>query len=569
MRFLYSCYSLLLALSGYAYGQYDKLLNKTYPQRYDNLREIYVKAMGDPDSVSAFREANTLHKLAIEHGDSDLELETGLLKAYYMTYWHRNETGVIEKAIRALTERAAAEDNLQIGARAHKVLGDYYWFTLKNYELGFETYMLLEQLLEKVSLNELPDKVYHLQNMAQAYHNFSDYRKALYLFSQIQELEDDNDPRGGRNSALYSIGKIYRQLGKLDSSDYYYRKIIDNENSVNHITWKGIASGGLGQNHFLRGAYEKAVPYLQADVDQALVEKDFGLAAGSLITLADISLKQNNLSKAEQQALLARKCLSMAASDRYKHYQDLYPVLSKLYAAKGMPQLAGPYLDSAIFAKDSVTREFSAMRIMRAKQKIELQEHRLAIEKADAEKVSKTRERNLLMVIVFLLIAGSGYFFYMLRRRHLLQQRHKELEIKDREQQLVHATRQLEEFAKNISEKSQLIQHLEAKGVKGVDFELLDKLRESTILTQDDWEYFKKLFEKVHSGYLQRLKQKFPDLTQAEIRFVVLVKLGLDYQAMSSTLGVSGQAVRTTKYRLLKKIELPGDSTFEEVIADI
>jgi tetratricopeptide (TPR) repeat protein len=447
------------------------------------------------------------------------------------------------------------------------VLGDYYWFSLNNYELAFETYMRQEQLLHKVSSRDLPDKVFHLQNMAQAYHNFSDYEKARHLYHQIVSLEVDNDPRGGYNSALYAIGKIHRQLSEVDSSDYYYRKILGNENTVNYPVWRGIAHGGLGLNQFLRGNYDAAIPYLDSEVELALKEKDYGLAAGSLITLADIYLKKNDLQKAERNALFARSCLSKAEPDRYKHYQDLYPVLSKLYSAKGMPSLVGAYLDSAMFAKDSITRQFNSMQMMRARQKIELQEHRAEIEKMDAEKRLKALQANMLIFVVVVILLLSAFFIYYQRQRHREKQAQMAREVKIKEDELASATRQLREFARNISEKSKLIEQLEQQ--QGPDMAVLTQLRERTILTPEEWSYFKKLFDKVHVGYLHRLRQKFPDLTQSEIRFIALIKLELGYQEMSSILGVSNHAVRTTKYRLLKKISLPTDKSLEEVLTTI
>jgi tetratricopeptide (TPR) repeat protein len=562
-------FCLLLFTTAQTFGQHKNLVNKTYPQRYEATCALYLRLIPNPDSLSAFREADEIKALALSHADKDLELEIDLLKAYYLTVWHTRDVVVIQKKLDKLIENALIAKNLQIYVRAKKVLGDYYWDGLKNYELAFETYIVLEQALRKVGGKDLPDKVFHLQNMANAYHHFSDYRKALQLYSQIINLEVDNDPRGGYNSALYSIGKIHRQLGNLDSSDYYYNRIINNASSVNYRIWKGIAQGGLGHNCYLRGKFERATPLLQADVDLALQEKDYGLAAGSLTTLADIFLKKNELDKAESYALHARKCLSLADPDRYKYFQDLYPILGKIYAAKGVIRRVGPYLDSAIFAKDSITRQFNAMQMMRARQKMELQEHRAAIEIVDSEKRLKILERNILLITVLLVLIGSVYSFYNLRKRHRQQEQQQAREIELKKEQLADATRQLNEFAKNISEKSSLIAQLEMRQDAGADAGILSQLRENTILTQDEWESFKKLFEKVHAGYLFRLKRKFPDLTQSEIRFIALIKLGLSYREMSSILGVSDHAVRTTKYRLLKKIDVPENQSIEDLMVNI
>lgn len=550
-----------------ALAQWDHLLHKTYPQRVESLDKIYINTVNTGDTASAFASIASLRNFAVRHHDDDLELEADLLKAYYLTFWCKSQTARITAMLHDLSARAAAQNNIQINTRAHKVLGDYYWADVKNYELAFETFIKQEALLNTVSSEELPDKTYHLTNIAHAYHNFSDYKKALSLFMQILTLKINPDMHAGHNSALYTIGVIYRQQGDLDSSDHYFKRVIHRESEGNYQFWAAIAKGGLGENAYLRGDYTAALPLLQANIDEAIVQKDFGLAAESLIIQANIHLKNNTFGKAEQLAVLARRYLSDTYPDRYRHFQDLYPIFVKVYAAQGKAGLAGAYLDSALFARDSLTNKYNAKLMMRALQKIDLQGHRAEMEKADSEKKLKTTERNLSLALMLIVAAGSVYVYITQRKRHRQEQHLKELKIKQREQELENATLQLNEFARNISEKSRQIEILENK--QGPDAEALMQLRESTILTQEDWDYFKKLFGKVHGDYLHRLREKFPDLTQGEMRFIALSKLGLGYQEMSATLGISSHAVRTTKYRLLKKIDVPDDRSLEEVVMHI
>ena len=553
--------------AGNAYAQWEHLLHKTYRQRFESLNDIYIQILNDRDTTSAFASLTSMRNFATLHHDSDLELEVDLLKAYYLTFWHKSQTVRITGMLQDLSERAVAQDNIEINARAHKVLGDYYWADVKNYELAFETFIKQEALLNKVNTDELPDKTYHLTNIAHAYHNFSDYKKALSLFRQVLTLKFNPDMHAGHNSALHTIGVIFRQQGNLDSSDHYFRRVIRREAEGNYKFWAAIAKGGLGENAYIRGNYTEALPLLQANIDEAVVQKDFGLAAESLIIQANIYLKSNAFDKAEQLALLARRYLTTPNPDRYRHFQDLYPIFVKVYAARGNAKLAGAYLDSALLARDSLTNKYNAKLLMRAHQKIDIQEHRSEMEKADSEKKLKTIERNLSLALVLIVAIGSVYIYSNQRKRHRQAQHLKELKIKQKEQELENATLQLNDFARNISEKSKQIELLENK--QGPDAEALSQLRKSTILTQEDWDYFKKLFGKVHGDYLHRLREKFPDLTQGEMRFIALSKLGLGYQEMSATLGISSHAVRTTKYRLLKKIDVPDDRSLEEVVMHI
>jgi DNA-binding CsgD family transcriptional regulator len=561
-------YLLLVLLNpANALGQWDDLLNKTYPQRFRDLDKIYIRLIGNGDSTSVFKEISSIRDFAIAHNDSDLELESDLMKAYYLTVWHKTQMERIVSMLNNLAARAAQQHNMQISARSHKVLGDYYWVDDRNYELAFETFIRQEDLLNKLSTDELPDKTYHLINIAHAYHNFSDYKKALMLFEQILTLKFNPDMYAGHNSALYSIGVIFRQQGNLDSSDHYFRRVIRKESTGNYQFWAANARGGLGENAYLRGNYTEAIPLLQANIDEALLQKDLGSAAESMIIQANIYLKNNAFEKAGELAKTVRRYLDVTPPERYKHFQDVYAILLKVSAARGQATLATAYLDSALFAKDSLTRKYNAKLMMRAHQKIELQELRAGKEKAESGQRLKLIERNLSLILVLLVAGGGVYVYTTQRKRHRQAQLLKELEIRQKEQELENATLQLNEFARNISEKSKQIEILENK--QGFDDESLSQLRESTILTQDDWDYFKKLFSKVHGDYLHRLRNRYPELTQSEIRFIALTKLGLGYQEMSATLGVSSHAVRTTKYRLLKKIDVPNDLSLEEMVMSI
>jgi tetratricopeptide (TPR) repeat protein len=566
------CLNVILSLflvalnANFAVGQWDHLLHKTYPQRFYDLNKIYLGIIGNGDSTSAFASVGSMKDFAIAHRDSDLELEADLLKAYYLTVWHRTQTQRIVAMLHNLAAKAAEQHNIQISVRSQKVLGDYYWIE-RNYELAFETFIVQESLLNKVDTDVLPDKTYHLINIAHAYHNFSDYKKALSLFRQILYLKFNPDTYAGHNSALYSIGVIHRQRGNLDSSDYYFRRVIRKESLGNYKVWAAIAQGGLGENAYLRGNYKEAVPLLQANIDEAVAQKDFGLAAESLITQANICLSSDSLDKARQLVETARRYLAVSPPERYRHFHDLYSILVKLSAARGERGLAEAYLDSALFAKDSVTRKYNEKLMMRAHQQMELRDLRHEMEKAESDHKVEIAERNLTLALVLLVVAGAGYVYETQRQKHRQAQLMKEREITRQRQELETATLQLNEFARSISEKSRQIEVLENK--QGPDAETLKRLRESTILTQDDWDYFKKLFDKVHDDYLHRLRGKFPDLTQGEIRYFALAKLGLGYQEMSATLGISSNAVRNTKYRLLKKIDVPDDLSLEEVMMNI
>ena len=103
----------------------------------------------------------------------------------------------------------------------------------------------------------------------------------------------------------------------------------------------------------------------------------------------------------------------------------------------------------------------------------------------------------------------------------------------------------------------------------GADPELLQQLQQSTLITSEAWDQFTALFEKVHAGYLHRLRQKLPGLTPSETRFMALAKLNLNNKEMAASLGIGSNAVRNTWFRLRKKLGLPEEHSLEEFVATI
>ena len=99
--------------------------------------------------------------------------------------------------------------------------------------------------------------------------------------------------------------------------------------------------------------------------------------------------------------------------------------------------------------------------------------------------------------------------------------------------------------------------------------ELFSELADSRILTAEDWIQFKELFDKAHSGFTEKLKARFPKLTDAEQRIILLTKLDLSTKQMANILGVSPDSVKKGRYRLKKKINLKTTDSIGSVINSI
>jgi hypothetical protein len=91
----------------------------------------------------------------------------------------------------------------------------------------------------------------------------------------------------------------------------------------------------------------------------------------------------------------------------------------------------------------------------------------------------------------------------------------------------------------------------------------------SAILTDDDWENFKKAFEEVYPRFFAKIRYHYPDITVSELRLSALIKLKLSLKESASMLGISPESIKKSRYRLKKKFDLPEKETLEDFINKI
>lgn len=173
------------------------------------------------------------------------------------------------------------------------------------------------------------------------------------------------------------------------------------------------------------------------------------------------------------------------------------------------------------------------------------------------EKESEIAKRNLMIVAIVLLTA---LLLLYLKRVRLKQQHREQIVLNEKiitEKELVSAREQMKQFTENIIEKSELIEKLNNKLARHVDESriTIEELTTQTILTESDWENFKKMFERVYPRFFVSLKERAAGITVAEQRMAALIKLILTARQMAAILGISVDSVHKTKQRLRQRMQ--------------
>lgn len=322
--------------------------------------------------------------------------------------------------------------------------------------------------------------------------------------------------------------------------------------------WKGFINieiadllseqGDFAQSErYANQGYTLSKSQLTAPSQIVLYQSEFD----ALQVLISVKLKLGKLDEANtllQRALYLQHELEPQGQLDYFKPLRLYRHLAHYYEMLADATSALHYTHLVQNLQDSLDRKNDARKISQIQRKLDAEKY---IERLHSLEKEKHLEQGLRYATTFILVLVS-LLAYLITQRLRDQRRQKEMELGIAQKELLALTQ-------GFREKSELVENLRLENEKlseqGKHSAYLEQLSQATILTEEDWMRFRAVFEKVHPGFILEQKEQFPDLTQAETRFLVLEKLGLGIAEMANMLGVNKNTVYQTRLRLRRKIE--------------
>ena len=570
---------LLFIVSFSVHGQFQHLLHKSYAQRFVALDTLfYNNKVASYDSATFFNKVNQIASLARENDDQDLLLEAELLRLEYYMIGKKNNHQAFLQRMPEFIKKVDKEGIRHLQIRSRQKLAYYYTYIAQNYGPGLDNYLRSYELMKKMPNAELPDKQEMIAAIGRAYYKLDESEKAREFLAKAMNVPPSYRKRIAINNTNF-FGLIYRQESKYDSALYYFRQAkqmaVANKDSV----WIGIASGNIGITYYLQGKNEEAIPLLELDIKECLKAREVGNAVNSMIVLAKVHMKLGNPDKAAQITNRGLKLLNQTG-DPAKYGAELYLLRANQFKDAANYKAAFVFLDSSRIYQNIVQERLNQALHQRAENKIELEQYHAEVE----QEKQQEQLRNILVVCILGAVILIGIIvILMINRKRML--------LKERQQQLQHeketiateldlAVQQLNEFTASIREKNRIIEQYESNENETAQLskieeeeeernKVLNQLVNATILTDEQWDNFIQLFDKVHKGFMIRLREKLPHITPADTRYILLSKLNLSPREMASMLGVRPDAIRLYRHRLRKKLSLGEDESVQELIKNI
>lgn len=456
-----------------------------------------------------------------------------------------------------------------------KVIRGAYYFHLgnafyeaSNFEESFRLGFQALRIFDEVGYQNISEASFYLNRFFEFYYYFKDYKTALsYLKLAIKYNKFEIM---GRSFLLNNEGMVYLKMGDYVNAKNKFRETIELAKKLNEEVYVGIANGNYGNVLRLEGKYAQALPHLYKDIAINIKELPDN-SAYTCLYISDALIQLDSLDKAERYMKLAIQLNRYVQTGRFATF--LYDSKAKYYLKKGQSDKALFYKDLLAKTQDSLLKVFDTRVLLRAESEMAAEKYLNNLENIEKEKDMAIWKRNLLIITIFIISVAVVYGLNQRRKREKAIQEAEQNRIKE---QVAHATTQLEQYIENIRSKNELIEQMTEelglqKKIPTDEAEThLESLYKRVILTEEDWHQFKTLFDQVYPSFIKNLHDKYQDISPADTRLLVLLKLNIRSKEMSYMLGVSIESLRKARYRLRKKLEnMQADTNLVELIAKL
>lgn len=393
-----------------------------------------------------------------------------------------------------------------------------------------------------------------------AFYYYKRYEEAKVQFRLASDGKEwSNNQRIG---ILNTFGLIFRDQNNSDSARYYFQRGLEMAQRTKDIPWTGVISGNLGHLYYLEGNLDKAYEMCEIDFSISVRYNQYGSALNAGYLLIKMDLDRNRLGTAEKR-MAFMDSLVETLEYNMSNSRVVYDARTLMYQAQGNYKAAFESYRIAELYRDTLSKLSAEENLKRTQFQIDFEQ-----KQAELTILQERKKFDEFVIGSLIVLTGLIIFFFVWAIRSIQKRRKRERELSELQRERVkrdleNTEREMRQMLSNLIEKNELIEQLTTEieefnqgapaPVSEERLKMMDKLQSFTLLTDDDWLEFKKLFERLNPDFFHKVMTHSPDLTNAEIRLITLIKLNLSNLEMSRALGISPDSVRKTSLRLRKK----------------
>lgn len=405
-------------------------------------------------------------------------------------------------------------------------LGLVHW-RLEDNKSAMECYVEAAQLAKKQNLTRLLGLTHTNRSLILKEKNF--YISALEHSKQAIDIFQEDGTSRDLAIAYNNHGQIFKNQSLMDSARFYYEKALSIYDTIDY-------KDGMAATYYNLADVFTSEKMEQQAIQAAEKSLELGIESESKVRISEGYLK---------------------LSETYEHFSNADSALKyhKKYSQHQIQLLMSNQSDKLAEYQANLGHEVKLLRIQNLENE-------------------KTIVRNQMLIVIggiLILVLIASFLIYRRISAIRLKKKRLEFELENSNRILQIKKKELKNYIVDLTQKNQLIAQLQQElHNENSNYESqVAELINQKILTDEDWEKFKSKFQTIYPNFFSKIKLLKSGITEAEIRFLVLLRLKLTPKEMANTLGISPQSVRVTKLRLKKKLQQENYDSVEDFLAEL
>ncbi len=532
----------------------ENLYQASLHEQADLLKTYYRSAVPVQDSQTIVGVLMEIETTARQRRQLPLAL---LASSYRARYWICKQNVAdglsLHKQILAqvLQQRLPA---LEVVLRCHYAEGLY---GSGEYDLAFEVLLPGLNLADRIGIERVVDPVKCLFIAGELYFAFSNYAMAAQYYCRATDFAHRDSLIEVNSYNKY--GACLALNGEVEGAEEAYLAGVEiasaYKDSINCLA----IQTNLARLYLMQKKWDEAELAFQAIYALSDQFPALNLQVSSLLSLTEIDLHRGHLDSIpwKIQELRSRLFHVSDPMNALAGWVEYHWMVSQYYEKTGNFAAAAHHKDSTIAIQDSMDmlKDITGKGNLHAK--FLARQHEADLLDIQAHQRDLVLRHRVTTALSTLFALGLGIFFVGFARKRRKERLRSFGEAET-------AQRKFEAYRREAKLRDAGMKSLELKSKRTepelpwrtVHGELADQLSKMTILTEEDWLEFKRNFRKLHPGFFDSLRSQHRDLTEAEVRLLALLKLGLSVSEIARVLGILPQSVRKTRSRLMKKLSI-------------
>lgn len=445
-----------------------------------------------------------------------------------------------------------------------------------------------------------------LNNIGNIYHGRHEYAKAISYYERSLKYYQSLKDSTGIALSYKNIGSSTLYLGEIDKAIEYTEQAVALHKKLNNRRELASAILGLGEAYTKDNRNTEA---LKVYNESLMLNREIGdksAIATCLTGLGFLHVKLGNVNQATQcvkealplaeelnslNVLVRAYKLQAQVGDMRQDYETAFNALAKYKL----------FNDSIISSENTreITRLEADYEFQQERDSIAFEQQKTKLE--FEKKIERGKVVNqaaigggLLAFVILILLYRS----YLIKQKSNTELRHKneliesknteltskneeisalrETEKKMAEESLALKERELTNITMLSHEKNELLQQIgDQIGKIGnkVDDRIIPDLKEikqtiNSNISDKTWQSFTLHFEQVHPKFFNKLKAKYDDLGQNDLRLCAYIKVGLSNKVIAQMGNVTHAAVKKNINRLKKKLDIGPDDSLRDFMME-